>query len=94
MPDPYNGETDRRSRGSKVGRYQEGYRKFERLTWLAKTRVGGPRRLPPPRPLKRSDRQRETRRQRYNDDAPTSAGGGIARSGGLRLGLGGDDLDD
>ncbi|SVA33898.1 uncharacterized protein METZ01_LOCUS86752, partial [marine metagenome] len=32
------------------------------------TRVGGAARLPPPRPLKRSDRQRKTRRQRR---APT-----------------------
>jgi len=54
----------RRSRGSKVGRYQADYRKFERLPWLAKIRVGGPRRLPPPRPRKRSDRQRRTKRQR------------------------------
>ena len=54
----------RRSRGSKVGRYQADYRKFERLPWLAKIRVGGPRRLPPPRPQKRSDRQRRTKRQR------------------------------
>ena len=91
---PYTDETAHRSRGPKVGRYQEDYRKLERLPWLAKTKVGGPRRLPPPRPLKRSDRQRGTRSLRYNDETPTAVGGGIARSGGLRLGLGVDDLND
>ena len=63
----------RRSRGSKVGRYQADYRKFERLPWLAKIRVGGPRRLPPPRPRKRSDRQRRTKRQRRAASQPDGA---------------------
>ena len=49
--------------GPKVGRYQEDNRKLERPPWLVKTRVAGAARLPPPRAPKKSDRQRETRRQ-------------------------------
>ena len=67
---PENKKKTRRSGGIRVEWHQEDYRKLERPSWLAKTKVIGPRRLRPPRPPKRSDRQRGIRRQRDNNVRP------------------------
>ena len=66
--------------GPKVGRYQEGNRKLERPLWLAKTRVAGAARLPHPRAPKKSDRQRETRRQGRAPSQPDGDRAGIGKS--------------
>ena len=66
--------------GPKVGRYQEGNRKLERPPWLVKTRVAGAARLPPPRAPKKSDRQRETRRQGRAPSQPDGDWAGIGKS--------------
>ena len=70
---PENKKKPRRSGGIRVEWHQEDYRKLERPSWLAKIRVGGPARLLPPRPRKRSDRQRRTKRQRKAASQPDGA---------------------
>ena len=50
---------------------------MERSPWPAKTRVGGPARLLPPRAPKKSDRQRETRRQERAPSQPDGTGLGL-----------------
>ena len=72
--------------GPKVGRYQQDYRRLERSPWLARTRVGGAPKRPQRRPLRKSDKRRETRR------APDLRGPDLPDD--LLTGQHGDDTED